>query len=77
MSTLAKESSTFAWAHAYTHTHTHTHTRGEGWFNLTILQTEKSRSYWAYHVMLVVKNPYANAGDIKRCRLDPWVRKIP
>ena len=27
--------------------------------------------------MLVVKNPPANAGDIKRCRSDPWVGKIP
>ena len=24
----------------------------------------------------VVKNPPANAGDIKRGRIDPWVRKI-
>ena len=27
--------------------------------------------------VLVVKNPPANAGDIKRCRFDPWVGKIP
>ena len=27
--------------------------------------------------MLVVKNPPANAGDIKRCRFDSWVGKIP
>ena len=26
---------------------------------------------------LVVKNPLANAGDIKRWELDPWVGKIP
>ena len=25
----------------------------------------------------MVKNPPANAGDIKRCGFDPWVRKIP
>ena len=25
----------------------------------------------------MVKNPSANAGNKKRCRLDPWVRKIP
>ena len=31
----------------------------------------------ASQVALVVKNPPANAGDIKRCRFDPWVRKIP
>jgi len=24
----------------------------------------------------VVKNPPANAGDVKRCGFDPWVRKI-
>ena len=28
-------------------------------------------------VMLVVKNPLTNAGDIKRCRFNPWVGKIP
>ena len=27
-------------------------------------------------MVLVVKNPPANAGD-KRCGFDPWVRKIP
>ena len=27
--------------------------------------------------MLVAKNPPVNAGDIKRCRFDPWVGKIP
>ena len=25
----------------------------------------------------MVKNPPANAGDIKRCRFNLWVRKIP
>ena len=28
-------------------------------------------------MVLVVKNLPANAGDIKRLRFDPWVRKIP
>ena len=28
-------------------------------------------------VVLVVKNLPANAGDVKRCGFDPWVRKIP
>ena len=28
-------------------------------------------------MVLVVKNLPANAEDIKRCGLDPWVRKIP
>ena len=26
---------------------------------------------------LAVKNPPANAGDVRDCRFDPWVRKIP
>ena len=26
---------------------------------------------------LVVKNLLANAGDIRDCRIDPWVRKMP
>ena len=30
---------------------------------------------WDSQVVLVVKNPPANAGD--RCRFDPWVGKIP
>ena len=28
-------------------------------------------------MLLVVKNPPADAGDIKRHGFDPWVRKIP
>ena len=28
-------------------------------------------------MMLVVKNPLTNAGDIKRCGFNPWVGKIP
>ena len=32
--------------------------------------------HWASQVVLVVKNPPANAGDITD-RFDPWVRKIP
>ena len=31
---------------------------------------------WASKVVLVVKNPPANAEDMRR-RLDPWVGKIP
>jgi len=31
----------------------------------------------ASQVMLAVKNLPANAGDSKRCGIDPWVRKIP
>ena len=28
-------------------------------------------------VVIVVKNLPANAGDVKRCRFDTWVGKIP
>ena len=31
----------------------------------------------AFQVVLVVKNPPVNTGDIKRRRFDLWVRKIP
>ena len=31
---------------------------------------------WVSQVVLVVKNPAANAGDL-RLGFDPWVRKIP
>ena len=31
----------------------------------------------ASQVVLVVKNPPANAGNVKRCRFDLWVGKIP
>ena len=31
----------------------------------------------ASQVVLVVKNPSANAEGIKRCGFDPWVGKIP
>ena len=31
----------------------------------------------ASQVTLVVKNPHANAGDIKRHEFDRWVGKIP
>ena len=27
--------------------------------------------------MIKIKNPPASAGNVKRCRFDPWVRKIP
>ena len=37
--------------------------------------------HWPYklasQVVLVVRNLPANAGDVKRCRFIPWVRKIP
>ena len=36
----------------------------------------KILSLWASHVVLVVKNPPTNAGDMRH-RFDPWVEKIP
>ena len=30
-----------------------------------------------FQVALVVKNPSANAVDVKSCEFDPWVKKIP
>ena len=35
------------------------------------------RTIWASQVVLVIKNPLANAGRCKRCGFDPWVGKIP
>ena len=35
------------------------------------------RLHWASQVALELKNPLANAGDLQRCRFDPWVGKIP
>ena len=42
--------------------------------NQTLL-SEKQLN-WASQVMLVLNNLPANAGDLKRLGLDPWVRKI-
>ena len=36
-----------------------------------------SRPHWASQVAPVLKNPPANAGDIKRPGFDPWAGKIP
>ena len=32
---------------------------------------------WASQIALVVEIPPANAGDVKRCQFNSWVRKIP
>ena len=32
---------------------------------------------WGFLGDVAVKNPPANAGDAKRCRFDPCIRKIP
>ena len=39
-------------------------------------QVAKASPRCQHQVALEVKNPPANAGDM-RCRFDPWVRKIP
>ena len=33
--------------------------------------------FWAFQVVLVVKNLPTNAEDVKILGFDPWVRKIP
>ena len=32
---------------------------------------------WVSEVVLVVKNPTANTGDIEKHGFDPWVEKVP
>jgi len=39
-------------------------------------QLSSSSSSRASKMVLVVKNPSANVGDVKRCGFDPWVWKI-
>jgi len=39
--------------------------------------SDKVINRWASQVTLVVKNPPANAGDIRDNGFDPWVRRIP
>ena len=34
-------------------------------------------SLWASQMVLVVKNPPANTGNVTRCGFNPWVGKIP
>ena len=50
----------------------------------TTLEVARMVFFWLHiyshlgsQVVLVVKNPPTNAGDIKRCGFDPWVGKIP
>ena len=38
---------------------------------------EGNNVIWVSQVALVVKNPPADIGDIKRCGFDPWVEKMP
>ena len=45
-------------------------------YKIFIIYTH-THTYGASWVVLVVKNPPANAGDIKRCKFNPWVGKIP
>ena len=41
------------------------------------LSTQHIMLRWDRGKVLVGKNPPPSAGDIKRCRFDPWVGKIP
>ena len=41
------------------------------------LASSQTKRNLASQAALVVKNLPANAGDIKSCRFNPWVRKIP
>ena len=50
----------------------------ENWINILIKVLLASLiNYQASQLTLVVKNLPANAGRLKRCGFDPWVRKIP
>ena len=40
--------------------------------NLPAIQEIRVQSPGAFQVVLVVKNPLTNAGDIKDCLFDPW-----
>ena len=42
-----------------------------------LLFTMLSSFVRAFQVVLVIKNPTVNAGDIRDSRFNPWVRKIP
>ena len=48
----------------YIYTHTHTH------MNVHVLT-------WASLVALVVKNPPANAGNMRHGVVDSWIEKMP
>ena len=37
----------------------------------------RGTSLWAFQVALVAQNLPADAGDVKRCRFDPWVQEDP
>ena len=39
--------------------------------------SQRVRQDWETELNWVVKNPPAKPGDIKRCKFNPWVRKIP
>ena len=46
------------------------------WYFHTALKGTKGKNKYASQVALMVKNPPANAGDIKRLGFDPWIGKI-
>ena len=46
-------------------------------FTFSILFKFLYHCVWASYVVLVIKNPPANIGDLRDRGFDPWVRKIP
>ena len=46
-------------------------------FYIPLLKNPRPVAMWTSQVALVVKNPPANAGRLKRHQFDPWMGKIP
>ena len=70
------EAPLFLWFYIYIYIYVMHHDFVPPQFNLVELDICMGL-FWASQVVLVIKNPPANAGSCKRCRFDPWVRKIP
>ena len=47
-----------------------------GWLHVSYCVVY-GHSVWASQAVLVIRNPPANAGDVKRCSFSPWAWKIP
>ena len=43
----------------------------------TLIENPRPMAIWTSQLALVVKNPSANVGRLKRHKFDPWVGKIP
>ena len=53
----------------------HTHAADYNELICTVRQSDLMMPAWASQAVPAVKNPPANAGDMRR-RFDPWIRKI-